>query len=215
MHIPKDKQSINMKLSAFRGFVLVFFFSFYLQAFSQTDKWKFMMGGQYDLNFNSYTSNYKGSNSSYEIGKYKTFDISPQIGLFLFSNIPVGIEFLYSYEIMDNGINSSSSFNLMPFVRYYFCHSKIKPYLNIEAGPGWEKMKGPGFVDPGLSIKIFTYKLGGGICTFINDFVSLDLSIGYKSSTQIYTFHYPIDGDYTSKTRNKGFGASFGIMVYL
>jgi outer membrane protein len=204
-----------MIMSTIKYSALIIFLSFYLKAYSQTDKEKFMLGGQYYLNFTSYTSTFKGSNNSYEIGKYSTFDISPQIGFFILKNVPVGLEFLYSYgkTIEGSSVLHSSSYSFIPFVRYYFGKSKINPYLNVGAGPGWQTISTDSGSGPS-NVKIFTYQFMGGLRAFIFDCVSLDLSLGYKSTTENYTDHFS-SGIQTSKIVNKGFHTVIGFVVYL
>lgn len=206
-----------MRMSIIRFYVLVIFSSFYLQAYSQTDHGKILLGGQYILNFTSYTSTFKGSNNSYELGKYRTVGISPQIGFFIFKNVPFGAEFLYSYGKTTKGSSDShnSSYSLIPFLRYYFGQSKIKPYVHLGAGPGWQKTIASDFGYTTIEkAKLFRYQLKGGLCAFINDHVSLDFSLGYYSTTQSLKFN-SLTGSGESKVINKGLDAVIGLVVYL
>jgi outer membrane protein len=188
-------------------------------AYSQTDKGKLLVGGQYGLNFSSYTSTFKGVNNSFENGKYRTLEISPQVGYFIFKNVPVGIDLIYNHSktTLQSSDSRSSSLALMPFVRYYFGQAKLKPYLHISAGPGWEKTGSANFGWPEIiqKSKLFRYQLRGGLSAFFNDFISFDFSFGYKSNTQF--FKEPmVDGTFTEwKVINNGLDAVIGVVVYL
>jgi hypothetical protein len=206
-----------MKKTGFRVSLVAILLSFHLVCYSQTDKGSFLVGGQYVLDFNSNTKTFNGSGSSYEMGKYRTFEVSPQIGFFVFRNIPVGMEFLYSdLKIEVSGSEGHTmSYNIIPFIRYYFGQSKVKPYVHLGAGPGWQKMVSSdfGYRSTGDG-KLFRYQVKGGICAFINENISVDFCIGYKSVTEnSRSYSSTGSGDY--KLLYKDFDVVLGLSVYL
>lgn len=80
---------------------------------------------------------------------------------------------------------------VMPFTRYYFGKTKVKPYLHGAVGPGWGKSKAS--ISMGQDIetkfKLTDYELAGGLGVFLNDYVSLDFSLGYGKATTKWTIH--------------------------
>ena len=185
--------------------------------YSQTEKGKFMTGGQYVLNFASTTNSISDQSNSNVLGKYSTLSLSPRAGYFISENIPLGLEFLYTYARSSDGSSTShsSSYFLIPFIRRYFGKSAVKPYLQVGAGPGWTKGS---YVEFGYSStsesKLFRYELGGGVGAFINEHISIDLGLSYKATTESFHLHTTV-GSPDSKTLNKNLEALVGFVICL
>ncbi len=197
-------------------FLLFLLFSSYV-SYSQTDKGKYLVGGQYVLNFSSNTSSFVGQSNSYEYGKYRTLAISPQAGYFIFDNVPVGLEFLYSYARSSSGSSTShgSTYTFIPFIRYYVGKSAIKPYIQAGAGPGWGKGTAVDFSYTSTNkVKLFRYELTGGVAAFINEYISIDISLSYKSTSES-NYTYTTVGNPVSKTLNKNLEALVGFVICL
>src|SRR5664280_2437969 len=114
--------------------------------YSQTDKGRLIISGNYNLDFSSSKRTFKSSVNSYEMEKDRSFEFSPFLGYTIIKNLSPGIKLDYEYSksLIPNGlgdynVNSSNSILIIPSVRYYVLDSKIKPYLQIGYGFGWQK----------------------------------------------------------------------------
>jgi len=186
-------------------------------SYSQTEKGKFLIGSQYVLNFSSYTSSYVGQSNSYGYGRYKTLAINPMAAFFIFDRIPAGLELQYSNGWSDDGTTNSHSISyiFIPFARYYFGKSNVKPYLQLGAGEGWTIGRTVEFGYTSTSkIKLFAYDITGGLAAFINENISIDLSLGYKAtlkSNHLFT----TAGNTESRLLTKNLQAQVGFVVCL
>lgn len=121
----------------------------------------------------------------------------------------------FSKAIEDDSWSSASTFSVLPFARYYFGKTNVKPYLHAEIGSGWAKEKVEvstvGYKDE-LSSKFTAYEIGGGLGIFINQHVSFDLGLGYASVSS--KWEVP-DTNMNQKNTVSGIGASIGIVVCL
>jgi outer membrane protein len=171
---------------------------------AQTDKGNYLFGGQYTLVF---------SNKNIDDGSFATkqsaFEISPQIGYFIFKNIPIGLAFRYSYfkEIYNQETNTTTSLSLIPFIRTYFGNAKLRPYLHLGFGVGNEdhESKDQQSLYNTYS-KIFIYQLHTGLGIRLNKHILFDLGIGYDYETINH-----VSGKY--KTYNKGINSTLGTLI--
>ena len=188
-------------------------------AISQTLNKKLLVGGQYDLNFSSYKTSYKGPTNSFTYNNYKTFSISPLVGYLVTTNLAFGVEIPYNYNKTSNesSISRSSAILIQPFVRYYIGNKKVKPYLLLSLGPGWQKTGSADFGWPETTqkTKLFKYQFKGGLSFFVNEFICFDFNLGYRSLTTF--FKEPmVNGSYNEwKVLNKGMEAAIGLTVFL
>ncbi len=207
----------QMKISITRSIIIFLLLFSGNVLYSQTEKGKFLTGGQYILNFASTTNSISDQTNSNVTGKYRTLSLSPRAGYFILDNVPAGLEFLYTYASSKDGSTTShsSSYFLIPFIRCYFGKSAVKPYLQAGAGPGWKKGSS---VDFGYSStsesKLFRYELGGGLGAFINEHISIDLGLSYKVTTESFQMHTTV-GSPASKTLNKNLEALVGFVICL
>lgn len=209
-----------MKQSIICFLLFVLFINTPLRIKAQTEKGKFLLGGQYSLNFSSSTQTFKTTNISNEWNKTRSLEITPLISYFIFNNIPAGLELLYDFKyngITKNNYSSSSSFSFLPFLRYYVGGTKIKPFLHAGIGPGWKKdvTKDGDFPKTIQTSKLLIYELRGGLGIFLNKQVSIDISFGYHSISE---FHKEpmVDGTFDKwRIISNGTGATIGFMFYL
>ena len=189
---------------------------------AQTKQNQFLVGGQYSLNYSSNTSTFNGSNNSFESGKSRSFQITPQVGYFIFNHAAAGIEFIYRYnkeygqEIQGvSNYDFTKNLLLIPFFRYYFGNGKVMPYLHTGIGPGWQKTgsKNYSFPETTQKTKLLFYELRGGLAFFINQSVSFDFGIGYESQKTL--FNEPMVEGPSDKwnTLEKGIKSTLGIVV--
>ncbi len=211
-----------MKQTFFYCFLITAFLSTGVKTYAQTEKGKILLGGQSSLEFTSFSSKWETDSGSGDNGKTRALDITPQVGYFIANNFAVGLEMPYNYskEIDGDDSYTTSSFTVVPFVRYYFGKSNLKPYLHGGIGPGWGKteidynsISDPNFVfDPNFSTHLLAYELGGGIAIFLNDLVSLEFGLGYASASVKW---FDKNDKMNRKNTANGIGASIGIVVSL
>lgn len=182
---------------------------------AQTEKGKILVGGQSSLEFTTYKSSGVTEYTSGDNGKSRYLDITPQVGYFIANNFAVGLETPYSFSKEIDGDDSyiTSSFVVVPFVRYYFGKTKVKPYLHGGIGPGWGKTKSEIYMgsDYNVSTNLLAYELGGGLGVFVNEHVSVDFGLGYGNASSKWTD----SSNMNRKDIVKGIDATIGIVVCL
>ncbi len=172
------------------------FYSFI--GFSQTEeetsrptaKGKFIVGGNSSFGFSSVASETEGDSGTVSKSEARStsFSLRPSAGYFVIDNLAVGGGILFSSnktksDTFDNeSINTAFIFS--PFIRYYFTEGNIKPFLEGSVGVGFSNTK----VDDGVGENefknsIFNYSFDGGVAFFLGDRVSIDLGVGYATST--------------------------------
>jgi hypothetical protein len=206
-----------MKMSIIKSiFPFLLLFSSHV-SYCQTEKGQYLIGGQYVLNFSSNISSFVGQSNSYEYGRFRTLAMDPQAGYFILDNVPVGLEFLYTYGRSSGGSSTShsSTYTFIPFIRYYVGKSAIKPYVQAGAGPGWGKGEEVDFGSTSTTkAKLFRYELTGGLGAFINKYISIDISLSYKSTSESNYLNTTV-GNPVSKTLNKNLEALVGFVICL
>jgi len=187
----------------------------------QTEKGNFLIGGQTNLSFMSYTSSWKTDNGSGIYDKTRHFEVTPQLGYFISKNlladilIPITIE----KKIVNNDYYKSSAVEFIPLVQRYFGDSKIRPFIFGAAGVGrghntnYEQLYVP--VTTKYKFKSFVWQAGGGAAFFLTKMVSLDLSIGYFYRSKKIISITPSTLDIDQTTIDKGFASEIGIYLYL
>lgn len=206
-----------MKRTIIYFFLAAFIIGIAEIAKAQTEKGKILLGGQSSLEFTSINAKSGTDYGSDDNGKTRNLEIIPQVGFFIANNLAIGLELPYSFTKMieDYSWNSASTFSVLPFARYYFGKTNVKPYLHAEIGPGWKKEKVEdstvGYKDE-LTSKYTAYGIGGGLGIFINQHVSFDLGLGYASVSSKL-----VDPNTNMNLKNtaSGIGASIGIVVCL
>jgi len=204
-----------MKQTIIFTILLAVFLGTAIKTNAQTEKGKTLIGGESKLEYSTYNASWETNNNSGSNGKTRNLDITPQIGRFIANNFAVGLEIPYSRSKEIDGDDSYTTYSLlvMPFMRYYFGKTKIKPYLHGAIGPGWGKSKSVFSIGPDYetSFHLTGYEAGGGLGIFINEHVSLDLSLGYGHNASKYTDSSNTD----RKDIVKGIDANIGIVVCL
>jgi len=173
-------------------------------AFAQTEKGKFIFSGASELSFSSMTSQmeYDGK----DIGddhKVTSFNIKPAVGYFVMDNLSLGLNFDYESEKYENDKNKT--FMVGPMARYYFGSSKFKPYVHADLMFGSMKNEGENYE---INYNASAWDLGAGVAIFLNDYISIDLGLGYASFTAVN------DDDDKAKLKTKGVAFNGGFSVF-
>ena len=160
--------------------------SFTFTVFGQTEKGKFFVSGDINLDFSFHEKKFKNSVDITDEGHITNFGFSPFAGYFLSNKLAVGISVPVSIESekTDAGnIYRLSSFVIAPFIRYYLGQGKLKPFIYGLAGTGKLKAKIIISSDDIIesSYNLFVYEFGYGLAFYLNDIVSLDVTMNYTS----------------------------------
>lgn len=213
-------------------FVLLTLFTC-LTLFSQDDssvssesisKGNWFIGGGSNLFFNSTNSEVESNGQTIDTGNDLRISLGVGAGYFVSNHLVVGMELPVSFSRRkddDVGLNlRNTSFIASPFVRYYFNGTNIRPFIQGNIGFGISKSKNavsntitnpndPVFFQPvDTTSDIFQYSFNGGIAIFISQKVSVDLGVGYSSTTS-----NPDTSDIKFKNNTIGFLAGFNIFL--
>ncbi len=170
-------------------------------------------GGNYDLVLGT-TNSIGFSKSSIKWGdnnddkeEYSVFNFSPKLGYFITNNLVLGANMKFWVQNQDE--YKTSIWGIGPFVRYYITNGKTVPFVEAEATFGsykdtWESSYSDGEDKESLT----TLSLGGGVAFFINDYISIDGMVGYKTTTMKDS-----DSEDEDKTTLNNFGLVIGFTV--
>jgi outer membrane protein len=193
--------------------------------FSQTDqetpmptaKGNFLIGGSSSFNFSSSKPKTKSdSGGTRDTGvKESSFSFTPSGGYFVVDNLAVGagISFNSSKTTLDDTDfeSTSTSFVFSPFARYYFTEGNIKPFLQGTVGFGSANFKSDdGFGESESKFSVFDYGFDGGVAFFIGNRASIDVGVGYSSSS----FKAKENNDNNVRSINSGIGFNAGFNIF-
>lgn len=112
--------------------------------------------------------------------KYTILNFSPKLGLFIANNLVVGANLKSWTQKVDDSKTSISGIG--PFVRYYFTDGKIVPFADAEATfSTYKETWDSDYSDGESKEKLNMFALGAGAAFFVNDFISIDAMLGYKT----------------------------------
>jgi opacity protein-like surface antigen len=100
--------------------------------------------------------------------------------------------------------DKETSFMFGPTVRYYFGSTNIKPYVHGDVMFGNNKSE-EGGVDS--KSKVSGWDIGAGVAFFLNDYVAIDLGLGYGA----YTGTNDDDDKYKVKASGLAINGGFSI----
>lgn len=209
-----------MKKIIFPLIALFVMSAFALQA--QVEKGKLFVSGALELN----SSGRKIKTTNAPDTKYSRFEfeLQPKVGYTVIDNMPVGLYidawFERDKDKDDSDLDREYEFSVGPFIRYYFYDFHgLKPFAEGSFGIGkygedwksgdaddWEKYKE----------SYFTFKMGGGLSYFFNDYVAADLFLGFNYKNYTHKEDYSPDrSEIKTKYIYNGFLMQMGIVVML
>jgi hypothetical protein len=160
----------------------------WIQLSAQVEKNKLFVAGNFRIELNQGGENYKYQDGDNKYS-YFDFDVQPKVGYTVIDRMPVGLFMDYDmYRLKvkdDNDKYLERSFVLGPFIRYYFADIVgLMPYGEALAGIGSYRTayKTEGEDEWNFDIKegYFTFRVGGGLTYFFNDWVGADLFLGFN-----------------------------------
>ncbi len=178
-----------------------------LHGFAQTEKGKFLIGASSSLDFATASPKANNDFTSVEGAKTSTFEFTPGAGYFILNNLAAGVQFSINStkEKDDTESYSETATMLLPFVVKYFGKGNVKPFVNAAVGPGWQKW---GYDDKQTET-LTACQLGGGLAIFVNQHISLDLSLAHVSASAKFKDNANQNWDSTSK----GVGGNIGFSI--
>ena len=195
-------------------FILIVLLCFVISLKAQTEKGNILLGAGTNFDFNIMKSNYKTDDNSGYYEKTTSLELSPQIGFLLADGLALGTEVLlmHSAEVDEYSDYRTSSIAIAPFLRYYLGKTNVRPYFDGGVGIGNVRIKYEYSGQTGdYSSSLFLYGFGSGIGLFVNEHVSIDMGIYYRSSST----KPRDDNEYNYREVTNGIGFGIGIVVVL
>ncbi|WP_321306729.1 outer membrane beta-barrel protein [Marinifilum fragile] len=186
----------------FTTICLLFFTNMLL---AQTEKGKFLIGAQSSLSFSSMDNELKSNGGDQDMGSTKEFEFAPQVGCFVIDGLAIGAELPFTsskQEDEDGDEYKMNTIAFVPFARYYFGETNVKPYVHAGFGFGSAKEKND-YSEQDYSMTAL--ELGGGMAIFLNESIAVDLGLGYASTT------LKPDGDYSGNPKIVTSGLAFQV----
>jgi outer membrane protein len=185
-----------------------------IQANAQTEKGKFLLGGETSLSFSSAKTEI--GTKYYEEGSSKksSFALTPTFGFFPAKNLAVGlgITYLHQNEEINYSTYATNTFYAGPVVQVYFGTTNVKPFLSGGFGFGMSDDNTTGYQSylTNINQKLFFYEAGAGFAAFLNDMVSIELGIGYSTVTS----KFDSSGE-DKRIVTRGLAGNIGIVLFL
>jgi hypothetical protein len=114
--------------------------------------------------------------------KFKTLDIAPDIGYFLIDKFAVGLRpgLAFSNSDVPSAKVKSITYTFAPFVRYYFLRkdNRFNVFADAEYAYSKTNYNEPAYFENYASN---AYVFSTGPSLFINENISLEFTVGYKS----------------------------------
>jgi outer membrane protein len=174
-----------------------------------TNKGTFLLGGSTNLNFGADTEKSKSGGSTSTDGKTTSFSLEPSAGYFFMDNLAVGAGLGLStstYKPDGGGLKyNSSTVSLSPFARYYF--DKFYAQGAFQFGSQKSELTSGSTTETSKDA-ISGWSLAGGYVILLNESVSLEPQVGYRS------IGYK-DKDSDDKDISSGLFVRLGVFIYL
>lgn len=133
---------------------------------AQIDKGNWLMGGSGSF------GNYKIRNGD-DSFKSTQIAINPNIGYFIIDKLAFGISAQLNFSFYTDGSPTYKSYNISPFLRYYFFENEKK--INIFSEVNYEILRINNDV-----LKQDKFKLKAGAVIFLNSSVGIEVALNYS-----------------------------------
>ncbi|MBR8534372.1 outer membrane beta-barrel protein [Carboxylicivirga sediminis] len=170
---------------------------------AQTEKGKVFIMGSSDLSLTSTTMTLEYDGEEIGDADLSSFNFTPTIGYFVADGLAMGLSFNIENSKQDD--ITSNSLLVGPMARYYIGSSNVKPF--VQAGYYFGSQTEENDVDESKA-KATAWDIGGGAAAFINEFASIDFSLGYGGGT------VTSKEDEKMKLKVKGLAVNVGFSLY-
>ncbi|MBK3517955.1 outer membrane beta-barrel protein [Carboxylicivirga marina] len=175
-----------------------------LSSFAQTEKGKWVFSGSSDLSFTTTTMTLEYDGEEMGDSDLSSFNLTPTIAYFVADDFALGLGMNVENSKQDD--YTTNSLLVGPIARYYVGgSSSVKPYL--QAAYFFGSQKEDDDVDEAKA-KASSWEIGGGAAIFLNEFASLDMSLGYGNAT------LTSNDDDKFKVKVKGLAVNVGFSFY-
>lgn len=169
----------------------IFFIFLSSSSFGQINKGNWLIGG----NASYTTHKYKFVSDPSNL-KYRTFQVTGDVGYFFISKLATGIRLTYLHENETGLASDSSYFNqttrdleIGPFVRYYFLPVGNKYNLLVDADYSFGRRKDKN-VGGYSKERSDSYTFAAGPVWFINPKTALELTLSYEHQRNYFMISY-------------------------
>lgn len=193
-------------------FVLILFFMPIL-ANAQTEKGKIIISAGSDLSalFGKTTYEYNGK-SVMEV-QSKSISIHPSLGKFFWKNLALGISFPIenSRNSYDTNYEEQTTYKFTPFLRWYLNSSKVRPYINLDAGLTFTESDSytSGYQSVNEKFSGSVFDGGFGISAFMTEKIAFDAQFSYSAGSMSNKDNSSL------KLKNESFGFLVGFTIIL
>ena len=178
---------------------------------AQTGEGSIFVRGAATFNFNNVKQ--KTDNTTRKLGSLTTIELNPAVGFFIVDGIAGGVAFDWQRETVkdtDNDKNVDNTFTLGPFGRFY---TEMGPFFQAQFtfGGGFTKVIPDGGPEVKERFGIFSWGLGAGYPYFVNDNVSLEALLLYRSQNR----RRDLPGGVEQVTKYRGLMLQLGFVYYI
>jgi hypothetical protein len=155
---------------------------------AQTEKNKLFIAGSSSLDLRAGGENDKYGDTEYKYSNLD-FEFTPKVGYTVINNMPIGL-FIDSYRKFQKDKDDDDKYKeaellVGPFIRYYFADLVgLKPYAETSVGFGIYRAGSKAGSDDEWDIydkeTAFNFRIGGGLTYFFNDFIGIDMFMGFN-----------------------------------
>ena len=160
---------------------------------AQTERNKLFIAGASSLNLLAGGENDKFGDNEYKYSEIE-IEFTPKIGYTVIDNMPIGL-FIDTYrEFYKNKDNENkareSQLLIGPFIRYYFADLVgLMPYAEASIGFGTYRIASKAGTDDEWDIYdkeiAYNFRIGGGLTYFFNDYIGVDMFMGFNHESWI------------------------------
>ena len=187
--------------------------------YGQTEKGKFVLGGDTSISFNSEKTKFKADNIESDQSESSTLSFLPGAAYFVIDNLATGLQLqvsstkrTFNVGTEEDVIFKTTTLQASPFLRYYFTKGNIKPYLQGSVGVGNSKDTRENTSNEGeTKNSLFSYGVDGGVAIFLNSYIAINLGVGY-SSVQLKEKE---NNNNNARNISKVIGAGVGFNIFL
>lgn len=145
----------------------------------QTDQGTILLGGSLSLDIQSQSVKIDGDKSD-ESTNVTTFQIAPNVGIFITDEIAAGATVSFSTISVEDSENNPSTIGIGPFARYYY---DIQDNLSLFGQADFRFTSMSTGDDDQDALTGTSWGVGPGLAVFVSESVAIEALLQYRSST--------------------------------